>query len=94
MKRYRDSLLADVSKRFDATLSRLRALRQAGDKEAEALLEEMQQLDEMRTLIGKQTPVWPFSVGSVRKFFGLVFSPILPAVTSYIEDYVASLLGG
>ena len=92
MKRYRDSLLADVSKRFDAILSRVRSLRQEGDKEAEALLGEMQQLDEMRTLIAKQTPVWPFNVGSVRKFFGLVFSPILPAVTSYMEDYVTNLL--
>lgn len=91
---YRDRLLADISTKFNSTLLQLRALRQEGGEQIEALLQEIQQLDEARAMVIAQTPVWPFNVGNLKKFFGLVLSPIVPFITSYIQDYVVGLLAG
>ena len=51
-------------------------------------------LDEVRVLITDQVPVWPFSTGSLRKFFGLTLSPLVPAAISIIIDRIQELLVG
>jgi hypothetical protein len=84
-------LVKEVSRAFDEVFAQLRASRSQDPEESEPLLKRMRQLDEMRARI-MQFPLWPFNVGSVRKFFGLVLSPALPAVISGILEWLGKLL--
>jgi len=94
MVRYRHHLLAELATKFDSVLAQLRTLRGEEADQIEASLNEFRQLDEVRTLIMSQVPVWPFNVGNLGKFFGLALSPMLPAVISVIVERVQELLVG
>jgi len=94
MVTYRNHLLTETATKLDSVLTQLRTLRREDADLIETSLNEFRQLDEVRVLITDQVPIWPFNTGSVRKFFGLTLSPLLPAAISIIIDRVQGLLVG
>ena len=90
MLAYRDRLGKVVSQEFDGAFARLHTPRVEDADQAELLLKRIRQLDEERELL-ERFPVWPFDASSVRKFFGLALSPLIPIVTSLLLDLLSRL---
>jgi hypothetical protein len=90
MRTVRERLLKDVSSEFDGVFSRLHALRPENADQAEPLLKRLRQLDEERELVNR-FPVWPFDTASLRKFFGLALSPLIPIVTSLLINLLSRI---
>ena len=87
----RDSLARDISSEYDTVHARLQSLRSKDAEENEPLLKRLRQLNEERNLIDRY-PVWPFDASSLRKFFGLAFSPLVPILTSLLIDVLSNWL--
>ena len=87
MVAYRNRLVAEISVEFDTVLEKLRASRSSDPEAIESLLKKLRQLDEARSLI-MRFPVWPFDTGTIRRFFGLVLSPLLPGAVSTLTDWL------
>lgn len=86
-----DSILRNISKEFDAVHARLQTMRSKDAEKNEPLLKRLRQLDEERLLVDHY-PVWPFDASSLRKFFGLAFSPLIPVLTSIFIDLLSKWL--
>jgi hypothetical protein len=87
----RDALARDISSEFDAVHARLGTLRSKDAETNEPLLKRLRQLDEERNLLDRY-PVWPFDASSLRKFFGLALSPLVPILTSLFIDTLSKWL--
>jgi hypothetical protein len=85
----RNRLLEETSLEFDKVFIQLHTQRHEDIQKNEPLLKKISQLKETRELI-KQFPVWPFNTNAIRKFFGLVFSPLIlsliPTIFSLILE--------
>ncbi len=90
MQANRDRLSKTISQEFDGVFARLHGSRSEDADQAELLLKRIRQLDEERKLL-ERFPVWPFDASSVRKFFGLALSPLLPVATSLALDLLSRL---
>lgn len=90
MLAYRNQLSKTISREFDDAFARLHSPRIEDADQAEPLLKRIRQLDEERELL-ERFPVWPFDAASVRKFFGLALSPLIPIVTSLVLDLLSRL---
>ena len=90
MLAYRNRLSKAVSQEFDSVFARLHSPRVEDADQAELLLKRIRQLDEERELL-ERLPVWLFDVASIRKFFGLALSPLIPIVTSLVLDLLSQL---
>jgi hypothetical protein len=88
MVRYRDSLLDRPSRRFSELLSRVRESSWSDESHSENLLKQIKQLEEVQESISERVPVWPFNAGTLGKYFGIVFSPLLAAFISALIDLV------
>ncbi len=91
MLAYRNRLSKAISREFDDVFARLHNPRVEDADQAELLLKRIRQLDEERELLDR-FPVWPFNASSVRKFFGLALSPLIPVATSLALDLLSRLL--
>lgn len=87
----RDTFLRNISSEFDAVHTRLQSMRSKDAEKNEPLLKRLRQLAEERELI-ERYPVWPFDASSLRKFFGLALSPLVPILTSIFVDLLANWL--
>jgi hypothetical protein len=85
MIRSRDGLLMELSAEFDVIFNELHKLRSKNAEMIEPYLKRYRQINETRKIIEK-FPVWPFNIGNLRNFFGLVVIPILPALISIVID--------
>ena len=63
--------------------ARLSDLRTNAADKTEPLLKRLHQLSEERDMVYR-FPVWPFDTSSLRKFFGLAFTPLVPILTSLL----------
>lgn len=81
----RVKLLSDISKEFNATFSEIHKLRSEKADKLEPLLKRQRQIEEIHKMV-ERFPVWPFNFENIRKFFSLVFIPILPALISIAMD--------
>ena len=87
----RDALAREISSEFDGVHARLRSLRSEDAEANEPLLKRLRQLDEEHKLLDRY-PVWPFDASSLRKFFGLALSPLVPILTSLFLDILSNWL--
>jgi hypothetical protein len=81
----RDSHVQSISSEFDTVYARLSDLRSNDADKTEPLLKRLRQLSEERDMVYR-FPVWPFDASSLRKFFGLAFTPLVPIITSLLLD--------
>jgi hypothetical protein len=86
----RDHLQKEISLEFNTAFAQMHAARSGSADAIEPLLEKVRQLDEAHTLVNR-FPVWPVNVGSFRKFFGLILSPLVPAVFSVVVEWLTKL---
>ena len=87
----RDVHMRGISMEFDTVYARLRSLPAEDTEKSETLLKRIRQLTEERDLVFR-FPVWPFDASSLRKFFGLAFSPLIPILTSLLVDALTAWL--
>jgi hypothetical protein len=87
----RDSQVHNISSEFDMVYARLSDVRSNDADETEPLLKRLRQLSEERDMVYR-FPVWPFDASSLRKFFGLAFTPLLPILTSVLLDALSRWL--
>jgi hypothetical protein len=87
----RNGLLKDISTEFNDVFTQMHNLRSEDANQVEPLFNKIQHLNGTHKLIEK-FPVWPFNSGSFRKFFGLIFSPLVPAGISVMIDWLSKLL--
>jgi hypothetical protein len=90
MLAYRKRLSKALSQEFDSVFAQLHTPPIEDADQAEPLLKRIRQIDEERALLDR-FPVWPFDAASVRKFFGLALSPLVPIVTSLMLDLLSKL---
>jgi hypothetical protein len=88
---YRESIVRGISAEFDTVHAQLQSLRAKDAEKNEPLLKRLRQLTEERDLVNR-FPVWPFDASSLRKFFGLAFSPLVPILTSLLLDVLSKWL--
>jgi hypothetical protein len=84
---YRDRLGLEVSDEFENEFSLLRANQKQNVESMEPALRRVQQLVEMRAIIS-DFPIWPYNATSLRKYVGLVLSPLVPVAISIIVDLI------
>lgn len=91
MRQAKDDEILLLARRFDATYAGLKADLD-GDKKVRS--EDMSRLRNIKELyqIAGEFPVWPFDVKSLRRFFAIVTAPLLPAVFSFLLEYLTLLL--
>ena len=87
----RDALVLGISAEFDAVYVRLSNLRSGEADKTEPLLKRIRQLNEERDMVYR-FPVWPFDAASLRKFFGLTFTPLVPILTSLLLNVFSKWL--
>ena len=79
----RTSLLSEISNEFDQLYQDLKARLSRMEDPAEAMV-QLEALEEFYE-VAADTPVWPFSVGMLRRFSGIIALPILmPAIVDTI----------
>ncbi len=81
MTKFRSRLVKEISNEFDDVFRQLRNSRAESADVIQPLLEKAQQIDEMLGYV-KRFPIWPFNLSSVRKFFGVAWSPLIPTIIS------------
>ena len=91
MVSFRNQLASEISFEYDSTFEKLRISHSSDSEEMEVILQKLHQLDETRNIIMK-FPIWPFNTSSIRRFFGLTLSPLLPVAISVITDWITGLL--
>lgn len=87
----RDSHVHNISSEFDTVYARISELRTNDTDKTEQLLKRLRQLSEERDMVYR-FPVWPFDASSLRKFFGLAFTPLVPIFTSLLLDSLSKWL--
>jgi len=85
---YQKGLIMNISEEFDRVFSQLKSSQTNNADQNEPFLKRIRQLEEERELVYR-FPVWPFDTASLRKFFGLAFSPLIPVVTSLLIDLIS-----
>ena len=81
MVEYRDQTIREISVEFEETLLQIKDSFDTSQDEIESHIKNLKQLYELRELILK-FPVWPFKTISLVKFFGVVYSTVLPGFIS------------
>lgn len=82
---YRDRLGLEISDEFRDGFAELRSNRKENYEIMQPALRRVQQLVEMRGLVA-DFPIWPFNSGSLRKYVGLVVSPVVPVAISLFTN--------
>lgn len=92
MRAFRDDLLTGIALDLDSTVTQLRDTSWKDVDKIEKFLGDYKQRDEMRELILTKIPVWPFNMDSLKKFLGLIFSPLAPPIISFVVDFVQGVV--
>lgn len=88
---YRDRLIQEIAKEFDIIFAKMRAQRSSKIAQRDLFLKRIQELNDERNLIYR-FPTWPFNSQSVRRFFSIAFSPLVPVIASIVLDLVSKLI--
>lgn len=91
MVAFRDRLISEVSDEFNVTYKYLRSIRSNNSDQLKPIFQRIDLLKEERILINN-FPTWPVSTRNLRKYFGLVITPIAPIGISLVVDLITNIL--
>lgn len=91
MLQYKDNLLKNLSQEFTSAFEELQECRSKNSRKFESLLRKTRNIREEFSIIS-ELPVWPFNIGNARKYFSLVFSPLLTAIVSFGIDLITKYI--
>jgi glucan phosphoethanolaminetransferase (alkaline phosphatase superfamily) len=83
MLEFRDNTLRDLARQFNISLLEFRAAKIKSQDDADLYIKNIKQIYELRELIMK-FPAWPFNTSAFIKFFGLVYSTLIPGLISVV----------
>src|SRR5574341_350668 len=90
MQEARNDQLLRLARRLDDIYARMN-LRNQSEKDFE---QDLKKHEEIRKLydFAQGFPVWPFDTNNLRRFFAVVTTPLVPALISYLIDFVSTRL--
>lgn len=84
MKRQRDKLLMTMSRKINLLMSKILSLSPM-DTRTKKLISQLDQLEQATKRISN-LPTWPINFSSLRQYFGLSLTPLLPTFISFVLD--------
>ncbi len=90
MQEAKDSQLLRLAKRLNDVYVRMNSK----DQSEKDLEQDLKLHEEIRKLydFAQGFPVWPFDINNLRRFFAVITAPLIPALISYVIDFVTTYL--
>jgi hypothetical protein len=91
MQKHKQNMLIDISKNIDTTLKNVHSIKLETPSKVKPSIEKLKQLEYLREITMKY-PTWPYNQGNLRKYLGLVFTPLISIALSILSNGIYDIL--